>query len=169
MLFKFLRSQQFTHTNYFIIFIRNLKYSWGKITCFSPQPLKHLKLFENIYSALGCSNSSTLVSTPPDTEIQNRAVSIFKSFWKERTVKTPLGNILDIDNDSTLYNIKKWVCIYTLHKMCQNNGSLKPMAVKLKHAGPKSDVKDRFKKHPSVGDKQAGQVGSGFLGRAGGR
>lgn len=38
--------------------------------------------------------------------------------------------MLDIDNDITLYNIKKWVCIYTRDKMCQKYGSLKPLAVR---------------------------------------
>lgn len=50
----------------------------------------------------------------------------------ENKNKTPLGNILDIDKDITLYNIKKWICTYTHHKMCQSKGSLRPMAVKPK-------------------------------------
>lgn len=40
------------------------------------------------------------------------------------------------------------------------------MAVKLKHAGP--GVSWRTDKHRSEGGKQAGQVGSGFLGGADG-
>lgn len=38
---------------------------------------------------------------------------------------------------------KKCAFICAHHKMCQNNSSLKPMAVKLKRAGPESFVKDR--------------------------
>lgn len=48
--------------------------------------------------------------------------------------------------------------------MCQNNGSVKLMAVKPKHADPEVSCGGQIK-HPS-GRRQTGQMGSRVFGRA---
>lgn len=81
---------------------------------FQPKPIHTSSYTKNILR-LGQSNSSTLVSTPSDTEIQNRAVCILKPLSIEIEKKnTTNEEALDIDTDITLYNVKnKSRCMHT--------------------------------------------------------